>query len=196
MTTHRRTHGRGSDPRRFEVIDGTPLGVLWVVLPMLGAIALVLVAQQDSAPARWAGVAWASPQAASLWSVAVLCVMAAALGAAFFRRRVTFDGHVLDVRSTLFRRRVPVADMQLEQAGVMDVKRHPCLALKRRRLGYSVPGFHSGHYVLNDGRKGFALLTDRQRTLVIPLKDGSVVMLSMAEPKALLAALRTAAAAG
>lgn len=196
MTTHRRTHGRGSDPRRFEVIDGTPLGVLWVVLPMLGAIALVLVAQQDSAPARWAGVAWASPQAASLWSVAVLCVMAAALGAAFFRRRVTFDGHVLDVRSTLFRRRVPVADMQLEQAGVMDVKRHPRLALKRRRLGYSVPGFHSGHYVLNDGSKGFALLTDRQRALVIPLKDGSVVMLSMAEPKALLAALRTAAAAG
>lgn len=196
MTTHRRTHGRGSDPRRFEVIDGTPLGVLWVVLPMLGAIALVLVAQQDSAPARWAGVAWASPQAASLWSVAVLCLMATALGAAFFRRRVTFDGHVLDVRSTLFRRRVPVADMQLEQAGVMDVKRHPRLALKRRRLGYSVPGFHSGHYVLNDGSKGFALLTDRQRALVIPLKDGSVVMLSMAEPKALLAALRTAAAAG
>ena len=68
--------------------------------------------------------------------------------------------------------------------------------LKRRRLGYSVPGFHSGHYVLNDGSKGFALLTDRQRALVIPLKDGSVVMLSMAEPKALLAALRTAAAAG
>ena len=196
MTTHRRTHGRGSDPRRFEVIDGTPLGVLWVVLPMLGAIALVLVAQQDSAPARWAGVAWASHQAASLWSVAVLCVMAAALGAAFFRRRVTFDGHVLDVRSTLFRRRVPVADMQLEQAGMMDVKRHPRLALKRRRLGYSVPGFHSGHYVLNDGSKGFALLTDRLRALVIPLKDGSVVMLSMAEPKALLAALRTAAAAG
>lgn len=196
MTRYVRRDGSGSDPRRFEVTDGTALGVLWVVLPMLGAIALALVAQQDSAPARWAGVAWASPQAAGLWPVALLCLMAAALGAAFFRRRVTFDGHVLEVRSTLFRRRVAVPDMQLDAAGVIDVRRHPRLALKRRRLGYSVPGFHSGHYVLKDGRKGFALLTDREHALVIPLRDGSVVMLSMAQPNAVLAALRTAAAAG
>ena len=29
MTTHLRNHGDGSDPRRFDVIGSTTLGVLW-----------------------------------------------------------------------------------------------------------------------------------------------------------------------
>lgn len=184
----------GSDPRAFEVSELSPLKVLWLLLPMLAGILLTLLLPATDAGTTWAGVSWTSPQGYARWSVLVLVVMGVGFGWAFFRRRITFDGNVLEVRSTLFRRRVPVAQLLLDQAEVVDLKQHPRLALKHRSFGYSAPGFHSGHYRLRDGRKGFLLVTDVHHALALPVRDGSVLLLSLVEPQTLLATLRKAAA--
>jgi len=57
-----------------------------------------------------------------------------------------------------------------------------------------MPGFYSGHFRLQGGGKGFALVTDRTRVLALPVSDGSTLLLSLERPQVLLDALRKVAA--
>jgi len=191
----------GSDPKPFDVAESSPLRVLWIVLPLLAAFVACLYAQLYKAPASapWIEVAlsppWFRMGGSAAWSLIVIAVLAVGLGAAFFRRRVALAGNVLDVHSTMYRRRVPVAQLRLDQAEVVDLQRDPRYGIRFKTNGYSMPGFYSGHMRLQGGGKGFALVTDRHRTLAIPVRGGSTLLLSMERPQALLDALRKVAAA-
>ncbi|KRG51726.1 PH domain-containing protein [Stenotrophomonas beteli] len=189
----------GSDPRPFEVAASSPLRVLWVVMPVLLAFAASVYAQlhRPVATAPWIEVTlsppWFRMGGSAAWSLLVIAVIGTGLSVAFFRRRVTFDGALLDVRSTLYRRRVPVAQLQLDRAEVVDLGRDRRYAIRFKTNGYSMPGFHSGHFRLQGGGKGFALVTDRSRVLALPVRDGSTLLLSLERPQALLDALRKVA---
>ncbi|WP_295570456.1 PH domain-containing protein [uncultured Stenotrophomonas sp.] len=190
----------GSDPKRFDLAESSPFRVLWVVLPLLLAFAISVYAQLHTARANapWMEVTlsppWFRMGGSAAWSLLVIAALAIGLGAAFFRRRVELDGGVLDVRSTLYRRRVPVAQLRLDQAEVVDLGRDRRYGIRFKTNGYSMPGFHSGHFRLMGGGKGFALVTDRSRVLVLPVRDGSALLLSLDRPQALLEALRKVAA--
>lgn len=190
----------GSDPKTFEVAESSPLRVLWIVLPLLAAFVACVYAQLYKAPASapWIEVAlsppWFRMGGSAAWSLLVIAVLGIGLGAAFFRRRVELDDNVLDVRSTMYRRRVPVAQLRLDQAEVVDLQRDRRYGIRVKTNGYSVPGFYSGHFRLHGGGKGFALVTDRARVLALPVSDGSTLLLSVDRPQALLDALHKMAA--
>ncbi len=190
----------GSDPKPFDVAESSPLRVLWIVLPLLAAFVACLYAQLYKAPANapWIEVTlsppWFRMGGSAAWSLIVIAVLAVGLGAAFFRRRVELAGNVLDVRSTMYRRRVPVAQLRLDQAEVVDLQRDRRYGIRVKTNGYSMPGFYSGHFRLQGGGKGFALVTDRARVLALPVSDGSTLLLSVDPPQALLDALRKVAA--
>ncbi|MFV7453680.1 PH domain-containing protein [Stenotrophomonas maltophilia] len=190
----------GSDPKTFEVAESSPLRVLWIVLPLLAAFVACVYAQLYKAPASapWIEVAlsppWFRMGGSAAWSLLVIAVLGIGLGAAFFRRRVELDDNVLDVRSTMYRRRVPVAQLRLDQAEVVDLQRDRRYGIRVKTNGYSVPGFYSGHFRLHGGGKGFALVTDRARVLALPVSDGSTLLLSVDRPQALLDALHKVAA--
>jgi len=190
----------GSDPKPFDVAESSPLRVLWIVLPLLAAFVACLYAQLYKAPAGapWIEVTlsppWFRMGGSAAWSLIVIAVLAVGLGAAFFRRRVELAGNVLDVRSTMYRRRVPVAQLRLDQAEVVDLQRDRRYGIRVKTNGYSMPGFYSGHFRLQGGGKGFALVTDRARVLALPVSDGSTLLLSVDRPQALLDALRKVAA--
>lgn len=190
----------GSDPKPFDVAESSPLRVLWIVLPLLAAFVVCLYAQLYKAPANapWIEVTlsppWFRMGGSAAWSLIVIAVLAVGLGAAFFRRRVELAGNVLDVRSTMYRRRVPVAQLRLDQAEVVDLQRDRRYGIRVKTNGYSMPGFYSGHFRLQGGGKGFALVTDRARVLALPVSDGSTLLLSVDRPQALLDALRKVAA--
>ncbi|QGM04465.1 PH domain-containing protein [Stenotrophomonas maltophilia] len=189
-----------SDPKPFDVAESSPLRVLWIVLPLLAAFVACLYAQLYKAPANapWIEVTlsppWFRMGGSAAWSLIVIAVLAVGLGAAFFRRRVELAGNVLDVRSTMYRRRVPVAQLRLDQAEVVDLQRDRRYGIRVKTNGYSMPGFYSGHFRLQGGGKGFALVTDRARVLALPVSDGSTLLLSVDRPQALLDALRKVAA--
>ncbi|EKT4086418.1 hypothetical protein QEG26_000323 [Stenotrophomonas maltophilia] len=189
----------GSDPKPFDVAESSPLRVLWIVLPLLAAFVACLYAQLYKAPANapWIEVTlsppWFRMGGSAAWSLIVIAVLAVGLGAAFFRRRVELAGDVLDVRSTMYRRRVPVAQLRLDQAEVVDLQRDRRYGIRVKTNGYSMPGFYSGHFRLQGGGKGFALVTDRARVLALPVSDGSTLLLSVDRPQALLDALRKVA---
>ncbi|WP_182267432.1 PH domain-containing protein [Stenotrophomonas maltophilia] len=190
----------GSDPKPFDVAESSPLRVLWIVLPLLAAFVACLYAQLYKAPANapWIEVTlsppWFRMGGSAAWSLIVIAVLAVGLGAAFFRRRVELAGNVLDVRSTMYRRRVPVAQLRLDQAEVVDLQRDRRYGIRVKTNGYSMPAFYSGHFRLQGGGKGFALVTDRARVLALPVSDGSTLLLSVDRPQALLDALRKVAA--
>ncbi|WP_049398901.1 PH domain-containing protein [Stenotrophomonas maltophilia] len=190
----------GSDPKPFDVAESSPLRVLWIVLPLLAAFVACLYAQLYKAPANapWIEVTlsppWFRMGGSAAWSLIVIAVLAVGLGAAFFRRRVELAGNVLDVRSTMYRRRVPVAQLRLDQAEVVDLQRDRRYGIRVKTNGYSMPGFYAGHFRLQGGGKGFALVTDRARVLALPVSDGSTLLLSVDRPQALLDALRKVAA--
>lgn len=190
----------GSDARPFEVAESSSLRVLWVLLPLLAVLGVGMWAQlhDNRSEAPWMEVTLSPPfflmGGSAAWSLAVIVLMGIGLGWAFFRRRVELAGNVLDVRSTLYRRRTPVADMLLDQAEVVDLSRDRRYGIRFKTNGYSMPGFYSGHFRLQGGGKGFALVTDRARTLVIPVRGGSTLLLSLERPQALLEALRKVAA--
>ncbi|PTS79088.1 hypothetical protein DBR33_09350 [Stenotrophomonas sp. HMWF022] len=190
----------GSDARPFDVAESSSLRVLWVLLPLLAVLGVGIWSQlHDSrTDAPWMEVTLSPPfflmGGSAAWSLAVIVVMGVGLGWAFFRRRVELADDVLDVRSTLYRRRTPVADLLLDQAEVVDLGRDRRYGIRFKTNGYSMPGFYSGHFRLQGGGKGFALVTDRARTLVIPVRGGSTLLLSLERPQALLEALRKVAA--
>ncbi len=191
----------GSDARPFDVAESSSLRVLWVLLPLLAVLGIGIWSQlHDSrTDAPWMEVTLSPPfflmGGSAAWSLAVIVLMGVGLGWAFFRRRVELAGNVLDVRSTLYRRRTPIADLLLDQAEVVDLGRDRRYGIRFKTNGYSMPGFYSGHFRLQGGGKGFALVTDRARTLVIPVRGGSTLLLSLERPQALMEALRKVAAA-
>jgi len=190
----------GSDARPFDVAESSSLRVLWVLLPLLAVLGVGIWSQlHDSrSDAPWMEVTLSPPfflmGGSAAWSLAVIVLMGVGLGWAFFRRRVELADDVLDVRSTLYRRSTPIADMLLDQAEVVDLGRDRRYGIRFKTNGYSMPGFYSGHFRLQGGGKGFALVTDRARTLVIPVRGGSTLLLSLERPQALLEALRKVAA--
>ena len=190
----------GSDPKPFDVAESSPLRVLWIVLPLLAAFVACLYAQLYKAPANapWIEVTlsppWFRMGDSAAWSLLVITLLGFGLGTAFFRRRVELAGDVLDVRSTMYRRQVPVAQLRLDQAEVVDLQRDRRYGIRVKTNGYSMPGFYSGHFRLQGGGKGFALVTDRARGLALPVSDGSTLLLSVDRPQALLDALRKVAA--
>lgn len=111
---------------------------------------------------------------------------------AMTRRSVELHDGTLEVRAALFRQRVAVAQLDLDRARVVDLGERTELRPLVKTNGMSMPGFHAGRFRLREKLgKAFCLLTDRQRVLWLPLRDGKdQLLLSLEQPQTLLDALR------
>lgn len=77
---------------------------------------------------------------------------------------------------------------------MVDLREHTQLRPALKTGGMSLPGFHAGPFRMRDRlKKGFYLLTDQQRVLWLPQRDGGALLLSLEQPQQLLDALRTVA---
>ncbi|HLT43307.1 MAG TPA: hypothetical protein VK000_01470 [Luteimonas sp.] len=118
-----------------------------------------------------------------------LALLLVPLALALRRRRLTIDGDELVVAATFYTRRVPVRTLELERARIVDLAEHtefkPWLGGNRIDL----PGFQAGYYLLRNRQRAFCLITARERVLVLPLRDGKLLMISPRQPRDLLARL-------
>lgn len=178
--THARSVSGSDSPRDFDVIAGSHFNLGWVLVPMLLVVGGT-VTYMVTEPHKVSGWSWLH--------LAVLVLLTLGIVLGYFRRRVSIVGDTLVIRSSLFTRRTPITLLRLEQARTGPIRQDREFALKRKRIGWSMPGFHSGHFLLHGGRRGFCLITDVSRVLVIPAADGTVLLLSMEQPHLLLSAL-------
>lgn len=168
--------------REFAVPPPSPLlywlfGALW--------LAITAAALLRTHPAAWHAdpVPWwlVPPFAAALVVVGPLLWLS--------RRSVALEDGQLVVAAGLNTLRLPVADLALEQARIVDLEEHSALKPMLKLFGVGLPGYHGGHYLLRDRSRAFVLLTGG-KALVLPRRDGRRVLLSLAQPQALVDALR------
>ncbi len=164
---------------------GMPLLILWGILAVAIGLPLALTLG-DKGMAYLAGYrAWLGPGLVALTGVVV--------SLAYLRRRITLDVGGLTVRSTFYTRTAAIGSMRLDRARIVDLAEHRELKPAIKTNGYGLPGFRSGHFRMRDGSKAFCLVTDNSRVLALPLRDGSLLLLSPEHPRALLDALKQAA---
>jgi len=105
-------------------------------------------------------------------------------------KRVAIDAGQLLLRIFPFPKRLAITELDLAQARVVDLEGERGLQPVLKLMGTGLPGYRTGWFRLRDGRKAWLALTDWRRVLVLPRRDGGVVLLSPERPDALLDALR------
>jgi hypothetical protein len=118
-------------------------------------------------------------------------LIAGVIAWSMYRRKIRIVDKALQAGAFGWQR-VPMSELDLDTAVVLDLKQHPELQPTFRLAGTSMPGYRSGWFRLRDKRTAYLLLTDWQRVLMLPRRDGKVMLLSPLRPDALLDALRRA----
>lgn len=162
-----------------------PILIGLLCIPLVG-LGVAVVAGEDTNDLR------------KMWPV--LLILPAVFGLLLYgyrRRAVTLQDGLLVVRAGLGTRKVATTALDLERARVLDLREHTQLRPALKTGGMSLPGFHAGAFRMRDRlNKGFYLLTDQQRVLWLPQRDGGALLLSLEQPEQLLDALRAVAHPG
>ena len=108
------------------------------------------------------------------------------------RRSVMLQHGVLEIRAALYTQKVAVSELDAERARIVDLAERTELKPLIKTNGFATPGFTAGYFRLREHfGKAFCLLTDSQKVLWLPRRDGTTqYLLSLERPQALLDALR------
>lgn len=174
--------GTQSSAQSFDV--SPPATLAWTMLVLLGGLL----------PLAIVATLWLNgrTQHVALPALLVVPALLAFLLLAMRRRAVELQAGVLEVRAAMYRKRVAVAELDLSRARIVDLGERTELRPWLKSNGMSLPAFHAGHFRLRgDFGKAFCLLTQRERVLWLPMRDGKQqLLLSLERPQALLDALR------
>lgn len=137
------------------------------------------------------GVSWVA--GGILLLLLVLCGLMVFLVYSARHVQFTVSAEGLRISGDLYGRLVPPGKLKTEAARVVDLRLDDALQLSLRTNGAAFPGYSSGWYRLKNGEKALCFLTDRSRVVYVPTTDGYSVLMSTADPAALLAAVREVA---
>jgi hypothetical protein len=84
----------------------------------------------------------------------------------------------------------PLAEFDLARARAGNLVAIPEARLGVRSNGISLPGYAAGRFARQGGGAVFALLTDRDRVVYLPARNGTSLLISVEQPERFLAALR------
>jgi len=133
------------------------------------------------------GVAFFARADTRAWLLlAVLAPMFALIAWSLRRRDVVIDDNRLQVRAGINSLSIPLDALDIASARIVDLDREPGLRPIFKTFGTSMPGFHAGHFRLRDRSRGFLLLTDRRKVLVLRERDGRNLLLSLSRPQSLI----------
>lgn len=169
--------------QEFETV---PPGKQVLILPLmlmlapLGALVAIFASADAHSPVPWP----------VFLPIALMPLVALFVARGLFSRRYRLTPEGLRLRSLPFPRTVAVSRFDLDRAEIVDLAKRPELAPRFKIAGTRLPGLRSGRFILRDKRRASVFLTSPDKVLVLPLRDGSVVMLSLQRPEALLQALR------
>ena len=171
------------------------LFALAFVLPVALATVAVTVSTLTGGSATLIGNSVPLTIAATVGGVAALCgALWWGLSMAMRRQSLQLTADALEVRSSFYRHRMPVAEIRLDQARIVDLDEHTELRPTLKTNGFSIPGFHSGWFLLRNRRRTFVATAGGRRKLWLPGHVRNDLLLDPVDPAALLAPLRELAA--
>ena len=101
--------------------------------------------------------------------------------------RLRVDADSLTVGGGFYRVTLPL-DRLADGGAQAELARHYDLAMRTNGIG--MPGLSLGWFRLRDGGKAFVAITDPDKVVRIPTRDGYTILVSVDEPDALLRRLR------
>lgn len=184
MATHRvRALALSATPARAR----RWLGLLAFALPV-GVVAATLVFALRAEPAFARDV--------SLWVFAGVTLSSALmwwwLDTRLCRAGVAIEGDRLRVDGGIGRGDFALAELATDGVRTIDLSAEPALRPVMRTWGIGLPGLSSGWFRLRNGDRALCVLTDRGRTTVLRARDGTRLLLSLADPSPLREALERA----
>ena len=99
----------------------------------------------------------------------------------------------LRLRGDLYGRLIPAKSLRLDSARAVNLTTELSLAPAFRTVGTALRGYRAGWFKLRDGERALLYVTDPTHVAYVPTTEGYAVLLSVADPEALLASLRRVA---
>jgi hypothetical protein len=106
------------------------------------------------------------------------------------RQRLAIAGHTLSVTTSFYRRSLPLAALQLDQARVLRLDEHIAFKPRRKTNGTALPGIKQGWFRLANGNKALISIRKGEHVLWLPTSEGYDLLLEPNSPTALLEHLR------
>ena len=135
--------------------------------------------------AKWNASGWMLV----LFAVPVLISVVVALLVWPRSLRVELGAEQLELRGSVYGRRIPRSELELDGAQVVDLTQASPIQLGFRTNGINLPGYSVGWFNLKNGERALAFVTDRKNVVYLPTRNRYALLLSVAEPKAFVAAL-------
>ncbi|MCR6495794.1 PH domain-containing protein [Thermomonas sp. S9] len=102
------------------------------------------------------------------------------------------DNRLLVAGALLFARKVAISDLALDKARILNLDEHTEYKPMLRLFGFNFPGLTVGTCLLRNRSRAFCLLTSQPQALLLPQRNGGLILVSPEKPQALLDALRAA----
>ncbi len=187
------------DPRLQLVPPGSKprwlMFALSVLLPIVITAAALWWEIRDGGPMTLIGGNLAPTVVAVLGGVSALVLAIwLMLDRAMHRHRLQLSPLALDVKTSFYSTSVPLSELMLDQARVIDLHERTELNPGMKSNGYAIAGFKSGHFRLKNGEKAFVAIAGERRALWLPTRLGKGLLLQPQQPEALLNRLRELAA--
>lgn len=114
------------------------------------------------------------------------------LALAFWPRSLSIEvtAGEIQVRGSVYGRRIQRSSLDLEHARVIDLESAPELRPRWRTNGVGLPNYRVGWFRLRNGAKALCFLTRTDSVVYLPTKENYVLLLSTPEGAELLSALR------
>ena len=117
----------------------------------------------------------------------VAVIMLLLLSARVPRYDVSSQG--LTISNSLFGRTIPIGELNVREARLIDLEASPEFRPKWRTFGIGLPGRLSGWFRLRNGEKALVFLSGGNRAIRIPTAHGYSLLIDPDNPEQVLAAL-------
>ena len=122
--------------------------------------------------------------------VVLTCAIWFVLDRAMRRHRLTLDESGIEIATTFYRQRLPLSELKLAEARVVDLGEHTGFRAMLKTNGFALPGFRSGWFRLRNWQKAFVATAGSPRALWLPTTRGFGLLLQPRQPQVLLDRLR------
>jgi hypothetical protein len=181
---------------RFQLVPPGPRARAWLftlclLLPLVLTAATLAIPVLTGSATSLVGGSVPLTVALVLGGLVLLCgALWWVLARSMRRQALRVSADALEVRSSFYRCTTPLAELKLDQARVVDLDERTELKPTLKTNGFSIPGFHSGWFLLRNRRRSFVAITDGRRKLWLPGSGRHDLLIEPADPAALLARLR------
>ena len=128
-----------------------------------------------------------------VWTVpGCLAILAATAVAqpALFHTQLEVSARGLEIDGGIFRKSIPMSELQVPMARIVDLDREPSLRPAFKIYGVGLPTYRSGWFRLKNGQRAAVAVSRPDLAVYVPTTQGYAVLVSPGDPAGFLAALQ------